>query len=138
MGKNEAPLFGLDQGVTAYEKVSAASILDALMSDLASVPDNLIHPAYNSDDLYIHRESTGEIVEVVGCSSIRYRGLKSHEEHIPMGYAVCTGFEAARAQLWHKATPGSRLICNDRATELRKAYIKAQREDMARAVGVVL
>jgi hypothetical protein len=145
------PLFGLaspdkqyraaqteEDARQALASFRAPSILDTMYAELASVPDTMVRPAYNSDDLYVHKISTGEIVDVVGCSSLRYRGLKAGQEHMPSGYSFCTGFEASRRHLWHKAEANSRLICNARAAEFRKEFLRLQRIDMAKALGVAL
>ena len=124
------PLFGLApaaqqyaaiQGVSAQEKSIVAGLLDAL----ASIPEDVLIPAYNQDDIYIYQESNLEIVEVVPCSSHRSRLIAAGIERVPAGYGACKGFGASRLGLWHKPVKHEkygRVICDDRARQLRLAY----------------
>jgi hypothetical protein len=121
---DKSPLMAQTTGVQAYEKMMVA---DMLRGALASVPDEVIHPAYNTDDAYIYIEDTGEIVEQVGNATIRCGELLRGIENMPVGFAVCSGFKAYALRLWARPFQGTRLICSDRQRELRFMFSTAQR-----------
>jgi hypothetical protein len=98
----------------------------ALTATLAAIPDAVLYPAFNQDDLYVYVADTLEIVESVPARSYRCADIKRGIERMPVGYSWASGFKASDLGLWHTPSSKARVVCDDRARHLRMAFNAAK------------
>jgi hypothetical protein len=103
----------------------------ALIATLASIPADVLIPAYNHDDVYVYAVDSLEIIDRVPVNSYRAADIKRGVERMPKGYAWASGIKASSLGLWHAPDSTGRIVCGDRARLNRLAFNAA-----AKACGV--
>ena len=97
------------------------NIAQEMTQALSQIPDQVLHPTFNDDDLYIYKTDTLEIVDVIGCKESSYRMVKASQ--MPEGYSKAKGMTARYKGLWHMPKADEpRYICPVRSAQVRKEF----------------